>query len=129
MDVATLRRVDIIFSAIGVLAINVYAQGNSLIDKLGYNISIQNLNRFDSNVLSLSSAVADYDFELYPSLTIRCAVSRRTLIESRYGFGWNNYISSKSLNVDSHHLFIEGAHSITLLLIVPIRYFNCRIFL
>lgn len=83
---------------------------NSFLSRFGYKISLYSLNKFDSNILRLSSGTADLATAIYPSLTLSYPFSSKTKITAQYMFGLEKYISTSFLNTNYSRVGLKLDH-------------------
>ncbi len=81
---------------------NSQPQSPSFLNRFGYQFSLYNLGRFDSNILRLRSNSYDLAGGLYPSLAIEYPFSLSTKMIGKYSFGINQFASTSFLNTTSH---------------------------
>ena len=110
--VVRMKKMNVVLAVLSAFFVDAYAQDGSFLNRFGYSISLQNVNRFDSNVLRLSSPTSDLALGLYPAVTIRYLIQQPTVVEAGYVFGWDSYTASKFLSTNSHHFFMAVIHSL-----------------
>ena len=87
---------------------NYYSSGtNNIFHKFGYQVSLLNLNKYDSNVLRLSSNTSDASSGIYPSVAITYPFSSNTKITAQYFLGLEKYASTSFLNTNSNRFGIK----------------------
>lgn len=86
---------------------NYGSESNNILDKFGYQISLSNLNRYDSNILKLSSNTSDFSSGLYPSVAITYPFSANTKLTAHYLFGLEKYGSTSFLNTNFNRLGVK----------------------
>ncbi len=89
---------------------NLNENSYSFLNRLGYKISLYSLNKFDSNILRLSSGTADLSTAIYPSLTLAYPFSSRTKITAQYMFGLEKYVSTSFLNTNYNRIGLKLDH-------------------
>ncbi len=105
------KKINVMLAVLSAFFIDANAQDGSFLNRFGYSISLQNVNRFDSNVLRLSNPTSDLTLGLYPAVTVRYLIQQPTVVEAGYVFGWDSYTASKFLNTNSHQFFMAVTHS------------------
>ncbi|MCL4548841.1 MAG: hypothetical protein M1495_09745 [Bacteroidetes bacterium] len=83
------------------------SDSNNIFQKLGYRISLLNLNKYDSNILKLSSNTSDFSSGLYPSVAITYPFSVNTKLTAQYLFGLEKYASTSFLNTNFNRFGIK----------------------
>lgn len=86
---------------------NYGSESNSILNKFGYQISLLNLNKYDSNILKLSPNTTDFSTGLYPSVAITYPFSANTKLTAQYLFGLEKYASTSFLNTNFNRLGVK----------------------
>jgi tetratricopeptide (TPR) repeat protein len=86
---------------------NYGSESNNILNKFGYQISLLNLNKYDSNILKLSSNTSDFSSGLYPSVAITYPFSAITKLTAQYLFGLEKYASTSFLNTNFNRLGVK----------------------
>ena len=96
------------------IVVSVYGQQNNLSNdsnnffgKFGYEISLLNLNKYDSNVLKYSNGASDFSSAIYPAVEIAYQLSANTKLTAQYLLGLEKYASTSFLNTNNNRLSLH----------------------
>lgn len=96
-----------IFSLLIVIAKICYGQQSDYNDnsknffhRIGYRLTLYNYNKYDSNVLRLTSGLGDFAAQLSPSISLSYPFSSNTKITAQYLYGIEKYASTSFLNTN-----------------------------
>lgn len=80
---------------------------NNFFSKFGYEISLLNLNKYDSNVLKYSSGASDFSSAIYPGVEIAYRLSSNTKLTAQYLLGLEKYASTSFLNTNNNRFSLH----------------------
>ncbi len=86
------------------------SKSNNTLNRFGYKFSLFNLNKYDSNVLKLSSSTSDLSSSIYPAISFSYPFSTDTKVTVQYLFGIEKFVSTSFLNTNFNRVGANLSH-------------------